>query len=205
MQGSGEWRVNNLIGQDVHTKPPYPGVGVCAVRLGQCPIPVSANQVSMSPVVAPGRDAALMEFDEGSSDFFFERGSAGVGAFPGVRWASSLVGSYASDLSRGEGREVEVKSSQAEVCGVVPPLVVWEELFNASEAYFADGFSSTGTVQEGEGEVSGRVVEPSDVGVAGECGPVGSAGLSTSAWVLWVFAGLGAWFGVALLSVLFGW
>lgn len=204
MQGSDEWHVNNIMGKDVHTKPPYPGIGRCSVKLYPCPSPVSANQVSMSPVVAPGRDAALMEFEEDSSDFFFEQDSGDdVDSFPVVHWASSVVKSHAPDPPLSEGDEAEVKPSQGEVRDIVPPLVVWEKLFNASEAYFAGGFSSTGTVQEGED--SGRVVELSDVSTEGDSGSVGSAGLSASAWVWWVFASLGVCLVVALLSVLFGW
>ena len=165
------WRALDVgMGQVVHIRAPYL-VGACKAPAGPCPMPVSANQVSMSPVVAPGRDAALMEFEEDSSDFFFEQDSGDdVDSFPVVHWASSVVKSHAPVPPLSEGNESEVKPSHAEACEIVPPLVVWEELFNASEAYFADGFSSTGTVQEGEGEESGRVVEPSDGRAAGERG-----------------------------------
>ena len=83
----------------------------------------------------------------------------------------------------------------------------WGGLFRASEAYFADGLSGMGIVQEGkgEGEDSGRVVEPSGGSAAGECGSVGSAGLGSPAVVLWVFASFGVCLVVCLLSVLFGW
>lgn len=144
MQGSDEWHVNNIMGQDVHTKPPYPGIGRCSVKLYPCPSPVSANQVSMNPVVAPGRDAALMEFEEDSSDFFFEQDSGDdVGSFPVVHWASSVVKSHSPVPPLSEGDEAEVKPSHAEACEIVPPLVVWEELFNASEDYFANGSGGT--------------------------------------------------------------
>lgn len=189
MQGSDEWHVNNIMGQDVHTKPPYPGVGRCSAPLVPCSSPVPVSDVRTRSAVIPSRDALLMEFEEDSADFFFEQGSdEGVDSFPVVQWASSLVKSYVPDSPLGEGDEADVKPSQGEVCGVVPPLVVWEELFNASEAYFADGLSSMGTVQEGEGEDSGRVVEPSDVSTAGERG---SGVLGRLAEVLWVLATLG--------------
>lgn len=200
--GSDEWRVNNIKGQVVHTKPPYPGVGRCSVPLIPCPFPVSANDVSMSPVVAPGRDAALMEFEEASIDFLSPQLPAD---FSTVRWDTPLGEIIVPGSSLGDGNEDEVKPTHAESFGAVPPLVVWEELFNASEAYFADGLSSMGVVQEGEGEDSGRVVEPSGVSAVGECGSVGSAGLGSPAWYLGVFAILGVCLVVCLLSVLFGW
>lgn len=184
------WRALDVgMGQVVHIKVPYL-VGACKAPAGPCPMPVSANQVSMSPVVAPGRDAALMEFEEDSSDFFFEQGSGdGVDSFPDVHWASSLVKSHAPDLPLSEGDEAEVKPSHAEACDIVPPLVVWEELFKASESYFADGFSSMGGIaQEDECEDSGRLVEPSDVSTAGEYRSVWLGRLSA---VGWVFATLG--------------
>ena len=138
------WRALDVgMGQVVHIKVPYL-VGACKAPAGPCPMPVSANQVSMSPVVAPGHDAALMEFEEDSSDFFFEQDSGDdVDSFPVVHWDSSVVKSHAPDPPLSEGDEVEVKPEQAEVCGVVPPLVVWEELFNASEDYFANGSGGT--------------------------------------------------------------
>lgn len=204
MNESELWRVIDVAGRAVHVRVPYPGFGACKAPAIPCPTPVSANQVSMNPVVAPGRDAALMEFEEGSSDFFFEPDSGDdVDSFPCVHWASSVVKSHAPDSPLGEGKEGEVKPSQAGACDIVPPLVVWEELFNASEAYFADGLSSMGIVQEGkcEGGDSGRVVEPSGGSAAGGEGSVGSAGLGSPAFVLGVFAILV----VCLLSVLFGW
>lgn len=186
MQGSDEWRVNNANGrQDVRTKPPYPGIGRCSAKLYPCPLPVSANQVSMSPVVAPGRDAALMEFEEASIDFLSPQLPAD---FSTVRWDTPLGEVIVPGSSLGDGNEDEVKPSQAEVHDIVPPLVVWEELFNASEAYFAGGFSSRGVVQESEGEVSSRVVVPSDVSTAGERG---SGVLGRVSSVLWVLATLG--------------
>lgn len=190
MDESELWRAIDVgMGQVVHVRVPYP-IGVCKAPASPCPIPVSANQVSMGPVVAPGRDAALMEFEEDSSDFFFEQVSGdGVASFPDVHWASSLVKSHAPDLPLSEGDEAEVKPSQGEVCDIVPPLVVWEELFNASEAYFTDGFSSMGGIaQEDEDEDSGRLVELSDVSTAGERG---SGVLGRLVEVLWVLATLG--------------
>lgn len=185
MQGSDEWRVNNINGQDVRTKPPYPGIGRCSAKLYPCPLPVSANQVSMSPVVVPGRDAALMEFEEAGIDFLSPQLPAD---FSTVRWDTPLGEVIVPGSSLGDGNEDEVKPSQAEVHDIVPPLVVWEELFNASEAYFAGGFSSRGVVQESEGEVSSRVVVPSDVSTAGERG---SGVLGRVSSVLWVLATLG--------------
>lgn len=191
MQGSDEWHVNNIMGQDVHTKPPYPGVGRCSAPLVPCSSPVPVSDVRTRSAVIPSRDALLMEFEEDSADFFFEQGSdEGVDSFPVVQWASSLVKSYVPDSPLGEGDEADVKPSHAGACDIVPPLVVWEELFNASEVYFADGLSNMGIVQggKGEGEDSGRVVEPSDVSTAGECG---SGVLGRVSSVLWVFATLG--------------
>lgn len=208
MQGSDEWHVNNIMGQGVHATPPYPGVGRCSAPLVPCSSPVPVSDVRTRSVVIPSRDALLMEFEDDSADFFFELGSdEGVGSFPVVQWASSLVKSYVPDSPLGEGDEADVKPSHAGACDIVPPLVVWEELFNASEVYFADGLSSMGIVQGGggEGEDSGRVVEPSDVSAAGECGSVGSAGLGRHAVVLWVFASFGVCLVVCLLSVLFSW
>lgn len=185
MQGSDEWRVNNIMGQDVHTKPPYPGIGRCSAKLYPCPLPVSANQVSMTPVVVPGRDAALMEFEEVSIDFLSPQLPAD---FYTVRWDTPLGEVIVPGSSLGDGNEDEVKPTHAESFDAVPPLVVWEELFNASEAYFADGLSSRGVVQEGEGEVSSRVVVPGDVSTAGERG---SGVLGRVASVLGVLATLG--------------
>ena len=186
MQGSDAWRVNNANGrQDVRTKPPYPGIGRCSAKLSPCPFPVSANQVSMSPVVVPGRDAALMEFEEAGIDFLSPQLPAD---FSTVRWDTPLGEVIVPGSALGDGNEDEVKPSQAEVHDIVPPLVVWEELFNASEAYFAGGFSSRGVVQESEGEVSSRVVVPSDVSTAGERG---SGVLGRVSSVLWVLATLG--------------
>lgn len=136
MQGSDEWRVNNIMGQDVRTKPPYPGIGGCSVKLSPCPFPVSANQVSMSPVVVPGRDAALMEFEEAGIDFLSPQLPAD---FYTVRWNTPLGEIIVPGSALGDGDEDGVKPSRAEACDVVPPLVVWEELFNASEDYFASG------------------------------------------------------------------
>lgn len=184
MQGSDEWRVNNANGrQDVHAKPPYPGIGRCSAKLSPCPFPVSANQVSMSPVVVPGRDAALMEFEEASIDFLSPQLPAD---FYTVRWNTPLGEVIVPGSALGEGDEDGVKPSRAEACDIVPPLVLWEELFNASEVYFAGGLSSMGIVQggKGEGEDSGRVVEPSGVSAAGERG---SGVLGRLAEVLWVF------------------
>lgn len=190
MQGFDEWRVNNINGQGVHAKPPYPGVGRCSAKLYPCPFPVSANDVSMSPVVVPGRDAALMEFEEGSTDFLPARTPIPFSvAYPFIQLASSLEESSVSDLSLNEGDEAEVNPSQAGVCDIVPPLVVWEELFNASEAYFADGLSSRGVVQGCvAGEDSSRAVEANDVSTAGERG---SGVLGWLSEVLWVLATLG--------------
>lgn len=188
MQGSDEWRVNNANGrQDVRTKPPYPGIGRCSAKLYPCPLPVSANQVSMSPVVAPGRDAALMEFEEASIDFLSPQLPAD---FYTVRWNTPLGEIIVPGSALGEGDEADVNPSHVGVCDVVPPLVVWGELFNASEAWFADGFSSRGVVQggKGEGEDSGRVVEPSDVSTAVKRGSVVLGRVSS---VLWVLATLG--------------
>lgn len=191
MQGFDEWRVNNINGQGVHAKPPYPGVGRCSAPMIPCSSPVPVSDVRTRSAVIPSRDALLMEFEEDSADFFFEQGSdEGVGSFPVVHWASSLVKSYVSGSPLGEGDEADVKPSHAGACDIVPPLVVWEELFNASEVYFAGGLSSMGIVQggKGEGEDSGRVVEPSGVSSAGERG---SGVLGRLAEVLWVLATLG--------------
>lgn len=142
MQGSDEWRVNNANGrQDVRTKPPYPGIGRCSAKLSPCPLPVSANQVSMSPVVAPGRDAALMEFEEASIDFLSPQLPAD---FSTVRWNTPLGEVIVPGSALGEGNEDEViKPSRAEACDIVPSLVAWEELFVASEDYFASGGGGT--------------------------------------------------------------
>lgn len=138
MQGSEQWHANNINGQVVHTKPPYPGVGRCSAKLYPCSVPVSAGAVSMNPVVVPGRDAALMEFEEGSVDFLPVRTPIPFSvAYPFVQLASSLEESYVPDSPLGEGNEADVEPSHAGACEVVPPLVVWEELFVASEAYFA--------------------------------------------------------------------
>lgn len=203
MDESELWRAIDVgMGQVVHVRVPYP-IGVCKAPASPCPIPVSANQVSMNPVVAPGRDAALMEFEEDSSDFFFEQDSGDdVDSFPVVHWASSVVKSHAPVPPLSEGDEAEVKPSQGEVCDIVPPLVVWEELFNASEAYFADGLSSMGVVQEGEGEDSGRVVEPSGVSAAEECGSVWSAMLGRLSAVLWGFATIGGCLVILVFALL---
>lgn len=209
MQGSDEWRVNNANGrQDVRTKPPYPGIGRCSTKLSPCPLPVSANQVSMSPVVAPGRDAALMEFEEASIDFLSPQLPAD---FSTVRWNTPLGEVIVPGSALGEGSEDEVKPEQTEVCDIVPPLVVWEELFNASEAWFVGGFSSRGVVQEGEGEESGRAVGANDVGGAGERDSagedvVGDAIVEFACWVLLVGGGCVVVLGVfAVLSIVFGW
>lgn len=183
MQGSDEWRVNNINGQDVRTKPPYPGIGRCSAKLYPCPLPVSANQVSMSPVVVPGRDAALMEFEEAGIDFLSPQLPAD---FSTVRWDTPLGEVIVPGSSLGDGNEDEVKPSQAEVHDIVPPLVVWEELFNASEAYFAGGFSSRGVVQESEGGsgVLGRVSSVLWVlATLGGC-------LVVLGFVLWLFSSL---------------
>lgn len=140
MQGSEQWYANNINGQGVHTKPPYPGVGRCSVQLVPCPFPVSANDVSMSPVVAPGRDAALMEFEEASVEFLSPQLPAD---FSTVRGDTPLGEITAPGSPLGEGDEADVEPSQTGVCDVVPPLVVWEELFNASEGYFAHGGGGT--------------------------------------------------------------
>lgn len=140
MQGFDEWRVNNINGQDVRTKPPYPGIGRCSAKLSPCPLPVSANQVSMTPVVVPGRDAALMEFEEASIDFLSPQLPAD---FSTVRWNTPLGEIIVPGSALGEGNEDEVKPEQTEACDIVPPLVVWEELFNASEDYFASGGGGT--------------------------------------------------------------
>lgn len=184
MQGSEQWHANNTNGQVVHTKPPYPGVGRCSVQLIPCPFPVSANDVSMSPVVAPGRDAALMEFEEASIDFLSPQLPAD---FSTVRWDTPLGEIIVPGSPLGEGDEADVNPSHVGVCDVVPPLVVWEELFNASEAWFADGLSGVGVVQEGKGDGgdSGRVVESGGVSAVVECG---SVGVGWHAVVLWVFA-----------------
>ena len=63
------------------------------------------------------------------------------------------------------------------------------ELFNASEAWFADGFSSMGVVQEGEGEESGRAVGANDVGGAGERDSVVVGRLAEVLWVFLVLVG----------------
>lgn len=160
MQGSDEWRVNNANGrQDVRTKPPYPGIGRCSAKLSPCPLPVSANQVSMSPVVAPGRDAALMEFEEASIDFLSPQLPAD---FSTVRWNTPLGEIIVPGSALGEGNEDEViKPSHAEACDIVPSLVLWEELFNASEDYFVnDG----GDADSGEAPVEGVPVGESSVG-----------------------------------------
>lgn len=141
MQGSDEWRVNNADGrQDVHAKPPYPGVGGCSVKLSPCPFPVSANQVSVSPVVALGRDAALMEFEEAGIDFLSPQLPAD---FSTVRWDTPLGEIIVPGSSLGDGNEADVKPTRAESFDAVPPLVVWEELFVASEGYFANGGGGT--------------------------------------------------------------
>lgn len=140
MQGSEQWHANNINGQVVHTKPPYPGVGRCSVQLIPCPFPVSANDVSMSPVVAPGRDAALMEFEEASIEFLSPQLPAD---FSTVRWDTPLGEIIVPGSSLGDGNEDEVKPTHAESFGSVPPLVVWEELFVASEGYFAQGGGGT--------------------------------------------------------------
>lgn len=140
MQGSDEWRVNNINGQDVRTKPPYPGIGRCSAKLSPCPFPVSANQVSMSPVVVPGRDAALMEFEEAGIDFLSPQLPAD---FYTVRWNTPLGEVIVPGSALGEGNEDEVKSTHVESFDAVPPLVVWEELFVASEGYFANGGGGT--------------------------------------------------------------
>lgn len=189
MQGSDAWRVNNANGrQDVRTKPPYPGIGRCSAKLSPCPFPVSANQVSMSPVVVPGRDAALMEFEEAGIDFLSPQLPAD---FSTVRWDTPLGAVIVPGSALGEGNEDEVKPEQTEVHDIVPPLVVWGELFNASEAWFADGFSSMGVVQggKGEGEDSGRVVEPSDVSTAVKRGSVVVGRLAEVLWVFLVLVG----------------
>ena len=188
MQGSEQWHANNINGQVVHTKPPYPGVGRCSVPMIPCSSPVPVSDVRTRSAVVPSRDAMLMEFEEDSAGFFFESGSGeGVGSFPVVQWASSVAGSYVPGSPLGEGDEAVVKPSHVGACDVVPPLVVWEELFTASEAYFADGLSSMGVVQEGKGEGgdSGRVVESGGVSAVGERGSVWLGRLSA---VLWVFA-----------------
>ena len=145
MQGFDEWLVNNINGQGVHATPPYPGVGRCSAPLVPCSSPVPVSDVRTRSAVIPSRDALLMEFEDDSADFFFEQGSdEGVGSFPVVQWASSLVKSYVSGSPLGEGNEDEViKPSHAGACDIVPPLVVWEELFNASEDYFASGGGGT--------------------------------------------------------------
>lgn len=226
VQGSEQWHANNINGQVVHTKPPYPGVGRCSVQLIPCPFPVSANDVSMSPVVAPGRDAMLMEFEEDSADFFFVQGSGeGVGSFPVVQWASSVVGSYVPGSPLGEGDEADVKPSHVGVCDVVPPLVVWEELFVASEDYFAHGGGGTDSEKvpvdvvslpaissDGSGggdgvEVSGVAVESSHQSGEGHEGDiVEEAIVGFVSFVVLGGGGCVVVLGVlAVLGIVFGW
>lgn len=193
MQGSDEWRVNNIMGQDVRTKPPYPGIGGCSVKLSPCPFPVSANQVSMSPVVVPGRDAALMEFEEAGIDFLSPQLPAD---FSTVRWNTPLGEVIVPGSSLGDGDEDGVKPSRAESFDAVPPLVVWEELFNASEGYFASG---------GGGADSGKApveVVPLPVGfpVSGVYRPVPSGTLVFLAFVSLLVAVGVTW----LLCAVFG-
>lgn len=194
MQGSDEWRVNNANGrQDVRTKPPYPGIGRCSAKLSPCPLPVSANQVSMSPVVAPGRDAALMEFEEASIDFLSPQLPAD---FSTVRWDTPLGEVIVPGSSLGDGNEDEVKSTHVESFDAVPPLVVWEELFVASEGYFANGGGGT------DSEKARVEVAPLPVGfpVSGVYRPVPSGTL-----VLLAFVSLLVAVGVAgLLCAVFG-
>ena len=174
MQGSEQWHANNINGQVVRTKPPYPGVGRCSVQLIPCPFPVSANDVSMSPVVAPGRDAM-----------------------------PSHVG----------------------VCDVVPPLVVWEELFVASEDYFAHGGGGTDSEKvpvdvvslpvissDGSGggdgvEVSGVAVESSHQSGEGHEGDiVEEAIVGFASFVVLAGGGCVVVLGVlAVLGIVFGW
>lgn len=195
MQGSDEWRVNNANGrQDVHTKPPYPGIGRCSAKLYPCPSPVSANQVSMSPVVAPGLDAALMEFEEVSIDFLSPQLPAG---FSTVRWDTPLGEITVPGSSLGDGNEDEVKPTHAESFDAVPPLVVWEELFVASEGYFANGGGGT------DSEKARVEVAPLPVGfpVSGVYRPVPSGTLL----VLLAFVSLLVAVGVTgLLCAVFG-
>lgn len=195
MQGSDEWRVNNANGrQGVHAKPPYPGIGRCSAKLYPCPLPVSANQVSMSPVVVPGRDAALMEFEESSIDFLSPQLPAD---FSTVRWNTPLGEVIVPGSALGEGNEDEViKPSRAEACDIVPPLVLWEELFNASEDYFASGGGGT------DSEKASVEVAPVPVGfpVSDVCRPVPSGTL-----VFLTFVSLLVAVGVAgLLCAVFG-
>lgn len=194
MQGSDEWRVNNINGQDVRTKPPYPGIGRCSAKLSPCPFPVSANQVSMSPVVVPGRDAALMEFEEAGIDFLSPQLPAD---FSTVRWNTPLGEVIVPGSSLGDGNEDEViKPSRAEVHDIVPPLVVWEELFVASEGYFANGGGGT------DSEKARVEVAPVPVGfpVSGVYRPVPSGTLVFLAFVSLLVA-----VGVAgLLCAVFG-
>lgn len=193
MQGSDEWRVNNINGQGVHAKPPYPGIGRCSAKLYQCPLPVSANQVSMSPVVTPGRDAALMDFEEASIDFLSPQLPAD---FSTVRWNTPLGEIIVPGSALGEGNEDEVHPEQAEACDIVPPLVVWEELFNASEDYFASGGGGT------DSEKASVEVAPVPVGfpVSDVCRPVPSGTLVFLAFVSLLVA-----VGVAgLLCAVFG-
>lgn len=194
MQGSDEWRVNNINGQDVRTKPPYPGIGRCSAKLSPCPFPVSANQVSMSPVVVPGRDAALMEFEEASIDFLSPQLPAD---FSTVRWNTPLGEVIVPGSALGEGSEDEViKPSRAEACDIVPPLVVWEELFNASEDYFASGGGGT------DSEKASVEVVPVPVGfpVSDVCRPVPSGTLVFLAFVSLLVAVGVTW----LLCAVFG-
>lgn len=194
MQGSDEWRVNNANGrQDVRTKPPYPGIGRCSAKLSPCPLPVSANQVSMSPVVAPGRDAALMEFEEASIDFLSPQLPAD---FSTVRWNTPLGEVIVPGSALGEGNEDEVHPEQTEACDIVPPLVVWEELFNASEDYFASGGGGT------DSEKASVEVAPVPVGfpVSDVCRPVPSGTLVFLAFVSLLVAVGVTW----LLCAVFG-
>lgn len=158
MQGFDEWRANNINGQGVHAKPPYPGVGRCSVKLSPCPFPVSANDVSMSPVVVPGRDAVLMEFEEAGIVFLSPQLPAD---FFTVRWDTPLGEVIVPGSSLGGGDEDEVKPTHDESFDAVPPLVVWEELFVASEGYFANGGGGT---DSGEAPVE---VAPLPVGFPG--------------------------------------
>lgn len=207
MQGSDEWRVNNINGrQGVHAKPPYPGIGRCSAKLYQCPLPVSTNQVSMTPVVAPGRDAALMEFEESSIDFLSPQLPAD---FSTVRWNTPLGEVIVPGSALGDGNEDEVKPSQAEVRDIVPPLVVWEELFNASEAYFTDGSDGGDDVGvsmvEVEGLQEGGEADAGERDSAGE-DVVGDAIAEFAYWVVLAGGGCVVVLGVfAVLSIVFGW
>lgn len=89
---------------------------------------------------------------------------------------------------------------------------LWGGLFNASEAYFADGLSSRGVVQGCvAGEDSSRAVEANDVSAAGERDSagedvVGDAIAEFACWVVLAGGGCVVVLGIfAVLSIVFGW